>query len=254
MPSVEEFATLECVSNKIGGELISTAAWKGVRLKDILEKAQIMPNAKYIVFRCYDGYDVGIPLERGLFDGTILAYDMNGASLTAEHGYPVRAIVPGLYGMMNPKWITEIELVDSIYEGYWQRKGWANNAKYNTHSFIVIPDSAAVRQRFSNLAASSVIAPSPSGMIPIAGVAFAGDRGISKVEISTDGGATWKATQLKDPLSSYTWVLWATEFNVTEKGSHRIIARATDKTGNTQTAEIADPFPNGATGYPVINV
>ena len=103
MPSVEEFATLECVSNKIGGELISTAVWKGIRLKDLLEKAQVMPSGKYIVFRCYDGYDVGIPLERGLFDGSILAYDMNGASLTAEHGYPVRAIVPGLYGMMNPK-------------------------------------------------------------------------------------------------------------------------------------------------------
>jgi DMSO/TMAO reductase YedYZ molybdopterin-dependent catalytic subunit len=254
MPSVEEFATLECVSNKIGGELISTAVWKGVRLKDILETAQIMPNAKYIVFRCYDGYDVGIPLERGLFDGTILAYDMNGGSLTAEHGYPVRAIVPGLYGMMNPKWITEIELVDSIYEGYWQRKGWANNAKYNTHSFIVIPGNASVRQRFSNLSAVRIATPSSSGTIPIAGVAFAGDRGILKVEVSTDGGATWKATQLKDPLSSYTWVLWTTEINVTEKGSHRIIARSTDKTGKTQTAEIADPFPNGATGYDVVNI
>lgn len=254
MPSVEEFATLECVSNKIGGELISTAAWKGVRLKDILEKAQIMPNAKYIVFRCYDGYDVGIPLERGLFDGTILAYDMNGASLTAEHGYPVRAIVPGLYGMMNPKWITEIELVDSIYEGYWQRKGWANNAKYNTHSFIVIPGNASVRQRFSKLSAAGIAIPSSAGMIPIAGVAFAGDRGISKVEISTDGGVTWKPTQLKDALSSFTWVLWTTEINVTEKGIHTIIARSTDKTGNTQTSQIADPFPNGATGYHVVNI
>ncbi|MBV9175914.1 MAG: molybdopterin-dependent oxidoreductase [Nitrososphaeraceae archaeon] len=253
LPSVEEFATLECVSNKIGGELISTAVWKGVRLKDILGKAQVIPSAKYIVFRCYDGYDVGIPLERGLFEGSILAYDMNGASLTAEHGYPVRAIVPGLYGMMNPKWITEIELVDSIYEGYWQRKGWANNAKYNTQSFIVIPGSAAVRQRFNNLAASSAVVPSPSGMVPVAGVAFAGDRGVSKVEVSTDGGATWKDARLKDPLSQYTWVLWTIELNL--NGSHRrITARATDKTGKVQTSEIADPFPNGATGYPIINV
>ena len=128
MPSVEEYATLQCVSNKIGGDLTSTALWKGVRLKDVLHKAQLEPDAKYIAFRCYDGYDVGIPLERGLLDGTILAYEMNLAPLTSEHGYPVRAIVPGLYGMMNPKWITEIEVVGNVYEGYWQRNGWTNNA------------------------------------------------------------------------------------------------------------------------------
>jgi DMSO/TMAO reductase YedYZ molybdopterin-dependent catalytic subunit len=251
MPSVEEFATLECVSNKIGGELISTAVWKGIRLKDLLEKAQVMPSAKYIVFRCYDGYDVGIPLERGLFDGSILAYDMNGGSLTAEHGYPVRAIVPGWYGMMNPKWITEIELVDHVYEGYWQRKGWSNKALYNTQSFIAIPGNASVRQRFSGLAAVSSV----SGMVTVAGVAFAGDRGISKVEVSTDGGATWKEARLKDPLSSYTWVLWTTQVNLNDnKGNHKLTARSTDKTGNIQTAELVDPFPNGAMGYHVINV
>jgi hypothetical protein len=261
MSSIEEFATLECVSNKLDGDLISTAVWKGVRLKDILEKVQVSPRVKYIVFRCYDGYDVGIPIERGLQEGSILAYDMNGASLTAEHGYPVRAIVPGLYGMMNPKWITEIELVDSIYEGYWQRKGWANNAKYNTHSFIVVPGNADVGKRFSNIAASGATArsspSSPSSeMVPIAGLAFAGDRGIAKVEVSTDGAATWKEARLKDALSPYTWVLWAAEVNTTGKANnhYKIIARATDKTGKVQTSEIADPFPNGATGYPVINV
>ena len=253
MPAVEEFATLECVSNKIGGDLISTAVWKGVRLKELLEKAQVMPSAKYIVFKCYDGYDVGIPLERGLFDGSILAYDMNGGSLTAEHGYPVRAIVPGWYGMMNPKWITEIDLVDHVYEGYWQRKGWSNKALYNTQSFIAIPGNASVRQRFSNLAAVSSVIDS-SRMVTVAGVAFAGDRGISKVEVSTDGGATWKEARLKDPLSPYTWVLWTTQVNLNDKGNHKLTARSTDKTGNIQTAELVDPFPNGAMGYHVINV
>ena len=262
MSSIEEFATLECVSNKLDGDLISTAVWKGVRLKDILGKAQIMPQAKYIVFRCYDGYDVGIPIERGLSEGTILAYDMNGSSLTSEHGYPLRAIVPGLYGMMNPKWITEIELVDAIYEGYWQRKGWANNAKYNTHSFIAIPGNADVGKRFINVAsASSAIAPpspsstsSSSEVIPIAGMAFAGDRGIARVEVSTDGGTTWKDARLKDALSPYTWVLWTVNAPRTGNNHYKIIARATDKTGKVQTSEIADPFPNGATGYPIINV
>jgi len=253
MVPVEQFATLECVSNKIGGELISTAAWKGVHLKDILGMAGVKSGVKYIVFRCADGYDVGIPIDRGLLDGSILAYEMNGASLTPEHGFPLRAIVPGLYGMMNPKWITEIELVDKIYEGYWQRKGWANNAKYNTHSFIVIPGNAAVRQRFRGLQSSETVNQGSEG-IPFGGMAFAGDRGILKVEVSTDGGTSWKPTILKDPLSQYSWVLWATRLDLKENESnHNVYVRATDKTGKVQTAQISDPFPNGATGYYILS-
>jgi DMSO/TMAO reductase YedYZ molybdopterin-dependent catalytic subunit len=250
MPSVQQIATLECISNKIGNDLIGTAIWNGIRLKDLLEKSEVKPDAKYIVFRCADGYDVGIPLERGLQEGSILAYGMNGETLTTKHGYPVRAIIPGLYGMMNPKWITEIELVGEIYEGYWQKKGWANNAQYNTHSFIVIPGNDPVRKVFRNLGALNIVV---GEEIPIAGVAFAGDRGISKVEVSSDGGATWKEARIKDPLSPYTWVLWATELDVTIKGNYKIIVRATDKTGKIQTAEVRDPFPNGAMGYHVVN-
>ena len=251
MPSVEQFATLECVSNKIGGDLISTAIWKGVRLKDLLDKAHIKPNSKYIVFRCYDGYDVGIPLERGLFEGTILAYDMNGAPLTSEHGYPIRAIVPGIYGMMNAKWITQIELVDSVYEGYWQRKGWTNKARYNTHSFIIIPGNSPITKRFRNLESSNIAL---NEMVPIAGMAFAGDRGVAKVEVSIDGAAMWKIAKIKDPLSQYTWVLWNAELNLTGSGIHKIVVRATDKAGNIQTDVYADPFPSGATGYHTVNV
>ena len=250
MPSVQQIATLECISNKIGNDLIGTAIWNGIRLKDLLEESEVKPNARYIVFRCADGYDVGIPLERGLQEGSILAYGMNGETLTTKHGYPVRAIIPGLYGMMNPKWITEIELVGEIYEGYWQKKGWANNAQYNTHSFIVIPGNDPVRKVFRNLGALNIVV---GEEIPIAGVAFAGDRGISKVEVSSDGGATWKEARIKEPLSPYTWVLWATELNVTMKGNYKIIVRATDKTGKIQTAEVRDPFPNGAMGYHVVN-
>lgn len=249
-PSVTQIATLECISNKIGNDLIGTAIWNGIRLKDLLEKSEVKPDAKYIVFRCADGYDVGIPLERGFQEGSILAYGMNGEALTTKHGYPVRAIIPGLYGMMNPKWITEIELVGEIYEGYWQKKGWANNAQYNTHSFIVIPGSDPVRKVFRSLGALNIVV---GEEIPIAGVAFAGDRGISKVEVSSDGGATWKEARIKDPLSPYTWVLWATELNITVKGNYKIIVRATDKTGKIQTAEVRDPFPNGAMGYHVVN-
>ncbi len=250
MPSVEEYVTLECISNKIGGDLISTALWKGVRLSQLLQKAAIKPNVKYVVFRCADGYDVGIPIEKSQMEGTILAYGMNYAPLTPKHGFPVRAIVPGLYGMMNPKWITEIELVDSVYEGYWQRLGWRNNAEDNTGSTILIPDHAPARQRFRKL--DETKDSSYGGKVPIAGIAFAGNRGISKVEVSTDGGTTWKTAQIKDPLSQYTWVLWTAGYVPPNKENYKIVVRATDKTGNTQTTEMSPPFPNGATGYHTI--
>ena len=252
MPSVEEYATLECVSNKIGGDLISTAIWKGIKLKDLLAKAKVKPGAKYIAFRCTDGYDVGIPLENGLMDGTILAYDMNLAPLTAKHGFPVRAIVPGLYGMMNPKWITEIELVDTVYEGYWQRNGWTNNADVHTTSTTVIPGQAEVRVRFRKLDEMQKIVPGQKA--PIAGIAFGGDRGISKVEVSIDGGATWKSAVIKNPLSQYTWVLWTAGSTPAGIENYKIIVRATDKTGQVQTAEFNEPFPDGATGYQTVNI
>ncbi|TVP41289.1 molybdopterin-dependent oxidoreductase [Candidatus Nitrosocosmicus arcticus] len=252
MNSVEEFATLTCISNKIGGNLVSTALWKGVRLRDLLSKAGVQSSVKYIVFRCSDGYDVGIPLENGMMDSTILAYDMNNSPLTSEHGYPVRAIVPGFYGMMNPKWITEIELVDKTYEGFWQRKGWTNDGIKNIYSSVVIPGNQPINDRFPNLVPNSSFLNGKN--IPIAGIAFAGDRGISKVEVSVDGGTTWKTAIVKDPLSQYTWVLWTSGFTAADKGNYKIIVRATDKTGQVQTSELEQPFPNGAGGYNQIDI
>ena len=271
MPPVEQFSTLGCVSNKVGGDLISNAIWKGVPLRNLLEQAKVKQGAEYIVFRCFDGYDVGIPLEKGLEDGTILAYDMNRETLTPAHGFPVRAIVPNIYGMMNAKWITEIEIVDYVYEGFWQRKGWSNTARINTLSSVVIPGSAPIRTRFrgflpagSNFAGSSNSTSSSSSSsssssgrtTTVGGIAFAGTRGISKVQVSLDNGLTWKDASIKEPLSPYSWVMWAAELNIPteQKKEYKLTVRAIDKTGNVQTSAIREPFPDGSTGYQIINI
>ncbi len=250
MSVVEQYNTLECVSNTVGGDLISTAKWTGVKLKDLLSMAGVQASADYVVFRAVDGYDVGIPMERALLDGTLLAFEMNDSPLPTDHGSPLRAIVPGLYGMMNCKWITSIEAVSGVYQGYWQVRGWENDAEYNTESAIVIPGDAQVGLRFGINGSNNVAL----GLVPVAGIAFAGDRGISKVEVSTDGGNTWTAASLTDPLSKYTWVFWSSQWNPPGIGSYKLMVRATDGTGATQTAVVSDPFPNGATGYHAIDI
>jgi hypothetical protein len=210
----------------------------------------VKSGATYVIFRSADGYDVGVPLDRALIDGTILAYQINGTPLPDEHGFPIRVIVPGYYGMMNAKWVTSIELVKETYQGYWQRRGWANEAEYQTGSAIVAPGQSEIDARFGIPGHSQVM----RGKAPIVGIAFAGDRGIEKVEVSTDGGQTWTQASIKDPLSGNTWVLWTAEWNPPALGSYKIAARATDKTGATQTASMANPFPQGASGYHIVDV
>ena len=251
LDSVEEYATLECVSNPVGGDLMGTALWKGVRLKTVMDMAGADPQADYIVFRCHDGYDVGIPLEKAIDGGTILAYEMNGEPLPADHGYPLRAIIPGLYGMMNAKWITDIELVSETYNGYWQRRGWTNLATYQTGSTIITPGNTPLRDRFPIPSSLTDILGSP---IPIIGEAFGGDRGISKVEVSTDGGTTWQTASLYDPLSQYTWIFWRLDWNPPRVGTYTLKVRATDGTGQVQIATMTNPYPDGATGYSVVDV
>ena len=148
MESQEQYNTLECVSNNTDGDLISTAKLTGVKFSDILGQAGVKPEATYVVFKATDGYSVGIPMAKAMDPGTILAYQINGGPLLAEHGFPARMIVPGYYGMMNCKWVTSIELVAETYQGYWQVRGWINEAQYETGSFIVTPGSAQVADRF----------------------------------------------------------------------------------------------------------
>ncbi|MGA2460394.1 MAG: molybdopterin-dependent oxidoreductase [Candidatus Bathyarchaeia archaeon] len=235
LPTKDQYATLECVSNNINppSALISNAKWTGVPLATVLTNAGLGQGAKYAVFRCADGYTVGVPLDRAMEPGALLAYKMNDAQLPNEHGFPLRAIVPGLYGMMNAKWITEIDLTDTVYMGYWQERGWTNDARISTTSIIYYPPSQTPA----------------SATLPIAGVAFAGDRGISKVEVSSDGGKTWNTATLKKPRSPYSWVLWAYAWTPPGKGTYTLMVRATDGNGQLQDPESRQPFPDGATGY-----
>src|SRR6058998_2717347 len=247
LATVDEFVTLECVSNEVGGNLISMAEWTGVRLATVLQSAGADLSAdNWIVFTCADGYTAGIPIAKAMDPSSLVAIYMNGGPLATAHGYPARIIVPGLYGMFHAKWITKIEVVRGEFSGYWQQKGWTNSNYANgieqglIHTVAIIatpPDNAVV-----------------GGAVTIGGVAFAGDRGISRVEVSTDGGSTWTDATLKAPMSGLTWVLWTFPWTPPRSGSFRIVARAYDGGGVLQDPAAAPPFPNGASGYDAITL
>jgi DMSO/TMAO reductase YedYZ molybdopterin-dependent catalytic subunit len=235
LPAVEQYATLACISNEVGGDLIGNALWRGVRLRDLLERAGLKEGVIDIVFTASDDYRDSISLERAMANGTLLVYEMNGEKLTASHGFPLRLIVPGIYGMKNVKWIKRIEAVDYDFKGYWQRRGWDDRAEYQTMSRIDAPTEDV------------------KGEAVIAGIAFAGDRKISKVEVSTDGGRTWEEAEIKAPLSPYTWSLWQKRWTPSA-GKHTLLVRATDGRGVTQTSQHSRPDPSGSTGHHRVTV
>ena len=233
------YNTFECVSNEIDGNLISTAKWTGVKLSDLLQDAGgTQSGAAYVVFYSVDGYSVGIPLAKALMPDSMVAFQMNDQPLPTAHGYPLRAVIPGLYGMMSAKWVKQISILDSSYSGYWQTRGWSNVGTVNPVTFITTPQSGSQASLRGN-----------GGSLVIAGYAYAGDKGVSKVEVSFDDGKTWQEAQIKNPLSTTTWILWAYEWQPTSLGETFVYARVTDGTGQTQTSTISDTFPNGATGY-----
>lgn len=236
LPSVEQYATLECIDNPVGGNLIGNALWRGVRMKDLLERAGLKDGVVDLKFSASDGYTDSIALERGMNEGTILVYQMNGEPLTSPHGFPVRLLVPGIFGMKNVKWITKIEAVNYDFKGYWQKRGWNDKAEYKTWSRIDAPDSSI------------------KGSTTIAGVAFAGDREISKVEVSMDGGKTWEVAEIKPALSKYSWVLWHKQWSPAQAGKYSLKVRATDGRGDTQVNQYAPPDPSGATGFHSVTI
>jgi DMSO/TMAO reductase YedYZ molybdopterin-dependent catalytic subunit len=244
LPRYLQYSTFICVSNFVNGGLISNAQWGGVRLADLFADAGGVPSgATYVVFHSVDGYTVGVPIAKALEPESMLAYEMNGFPLPQRHGWPLRAVIPGLYGMMSAKWVRMVEFSDSVYLGYWQTRGWSNDATVQTASFIRIPQDGA-----------SVSLSKNGGSVMIGGVAFAGDRGISKVEVSFDGGKTWGQATLKPPASKLSWVLWAYEWTPQGVGQYIIYVRATDGADQLQTSDVSDSFPSGATGYVMSSV
>ncbi|MBI3989485.1 MAG: molybdopterin-dependent oxidoreductase [candidate division NC10 bacterium] len=239
MPAVEQYVTLECISNEVGGDLMSNALWKGVPLKHILGLAKVKSQAKRVVFTSYDRYSSSVPIERALQQNLMLVYLMNGEDLPDDHGGPLRVIYPGHYGMKSPKWLTEIEFVDSEHRGYWESRGWSDEAVIKTTSRIDTPGSGQTL---------------PTGEVLVGGVALAGDRGMKKVEVSADGGKTWLEAVLKAPLSPYTWVLWAARLRLSKEENHLLKVRATDQKGALQEEKPAPPLPEGATGYHTVPV
>lgn len=234
----EQYTTLACISNEVGGDLIGNAKWGGIPLRAFLLEAGLKEGVVDIKFEAYDRYTESLPLEKAMHPDTLVAWTMNGEPLPNDHGFPARLIVPGIYGMKNVKWLTKIIAVKDDYLGFWERRGWDDQAVIKTMSRIDVP-----RNR-GNLDAPAYIG----------GIAFAGDRGIERVEVSYDRGFTWHEAHVKEALSPYTWVLWAIERTDIVPGDGSITVRAIDKTGAVQTAERADPVPDGASGYHTITV
>jgi DMSO/TMAO reductase YedYZ molybdopterin-dependent catalytic subunit len=239
-PLIERDITLACVSNEVGGTYIGNARWIGARLDDLLAEAGIRPGADQVVSRSADGFTAGSPTAV-LTDGrdAMLAVTMNGEPLPLTHGFPVRMVVPGLYGYVSAtKWVVDLELTTfEAYDAYWIKRGWAQQAPVKTQSRIDTPGATASLN---------------PGPVAVAGVAWAQHRGIEAVEVRVDDDP-WRAAELAAADGADTWRQWLYRWDATS-GPHTLEVRATDGTGAVQTAQVAPPAPDGATGYHAIEV
>ncbi len=240
MPTRESDITLSCVSNEVGGGLVSNGRWTGVLLSDVLKEAGFSPDnvnraSEQLVGRSVDGWTGGFRTELA-FDGreALVAFGLNDSELPVKHGYPVRLVVPGLYGYVSAtKWLTEIELTNWDFDAYWIQRTWNKEGPIKTQSRI---DTVNGGEELS------------AGTIPVGGVAWAPHRGISRVEVSTDDGETWNEARLAEQLDVDTWRQYVYQWDA-RPGEYTLKVRATDGEGETQTSEETPPHPGGATGY-----
>jgi len=242
-PMIERYVTLSCVSNEIGGDLVGNALFQGVRFKDVLDEAGVQPGATQVVSRSVDGWTAGSPTAV-IMDGrdAMIAIAMNGEPLPPEHGYPVRLVVPGLYGYVSAtKWVTEIELTRwEDFDAYWIPRGWAKEGPIKTMARIDRPSS------------KKTYTADAGGVIDIAGVAWAVHRGISKVEVSLDEGE-WRECELAGVPSDDTWRQWRYRWADAQSGEHEVRARAYDGSGEPQPEQPKSVAPDGAQGYHTVH-
>ncbi|MDT7641202.1 MAG: hypothetical protein QOC83_5490 [Pseudonocardiales bacterium] len=242
-PLLEQTITMTCVSNEVNGNLISTANFTGVSLRDLLLEAGVAPGAEQLFSTSIDGWTAGTPTDVLLRpdSGALLAIGMNGEPLPPEHGFPVRMVVPGLYGFVSAtKWLADLELTTfDAKQAYWLQRGWAQRAPIKTQSRVDRP------RPFETLT------PGRDGTVAMAGIAWAQPRGIGGVEVRIDENGPWRPAQLTPQVNPRTWRMWRIDLALAA-GSHYIQCRATDSTGATQTATPAPPIPDGAAGWPGI--
>ncbi len=232
---IDYYITQGCISNRIAGDLIGTVLWTGVSMQEVLAEIDLPENATHLRITGADGFDETVALDLIASDPTILlAYDWDHEPLPTRNGFPLRIHIPNRYGMKQPKWITGIEVLDHDVDGYWVRRTWDKDAFVRATSVI---DTVAV---------NNIITEGDQQLIPIGGIAWAGSRGISRVEVSIDGGA-WQQAELREPLSDRTWVIWRYNWPFTE-GRHQVSVHCYDGNGDLQIHESAPEHPSGATG------
>jgi DMSO/TMAO reductase YedYZ molybdopterin-dependent catalytic subunit len=249
LPAVELTKTLECISNftagcgltSFGCDLISTALWKGARLSDVLSLAGgLKSSAVGLAFLSTDEFSAGLPPDVVDDPETLVVYAMNGQPLPREHGFPARLLVPGRYGMKNPKWLAGIRAMTQEYQGWYEQRNWNKDGIIKTMSRIDVPADGA---RLT------------PGAQRIAGIAYGGDRGVTKVDLSTDDGATWRPTSILEPMAGKdAMVRWEATLMLPAAATLTITVRATDGTGDEQTEEFQLPQPDGASGRDSITI
>jgi DMSO/TMAO reductase YedYZ molybdopterin-dependent catalytic subunit len=233
---MHQFITLACVSNPVGGDLIGTIRWTGVSLQRLLPDLRLKPDATHLKIRSADGFYGVVPIETIQSDERVmLTYAWDGVPLLMEHGFPLRIYIPNVYGMKQPKWIESIEATDHWEPGYWVVRGWDKVARMKATSVI---DTVAADALVTDAAGRT--------LVPIGGIAHAGDRGISKVELQVDNGP-WQEAQLRTPLSNLTWVIWRYNWPF-RAGAHRFTVRCYDGGSTPQIVTPSPPEPSGATG------